>query len=173
MPRREFICSLPRAAHVASASQSGDIVAGKGDDPLQDHGERARASILAQRGCKRDFSRCSIIAFERHYLQAMIVIEVLTEGTNCPHVASPISVTSTTASTLMRRFSLFTKAEEEATISPVESTDPSNITEGTNTTGTPLTDSPPDGGYGWVCCGAVALLNAFTWGIAAVRSIMI
>lgn len=27
---------------------------------------------------------------------------------------------------------------------------------------------PPDGGYGWVCCGAVSLLNGFTWGIAAV-----
>ncbi|KAK4890333.1 hypothetical protein LTR27_010976 [Elasticomyces elasticus] len=28
-------------------------------------------------------------------------------------------------------------------------------------------EDPPDGGYGWVCCGAVALINGFTWGIAA------
>ncbi|KAI7200741.1 MFS monocarboxylate transporter-like protein [Hortaea werneckii] len=30
-----------------------------------------------------------------------------------------------------------------------------------------LDDAPPDGGYGWVCCGAIGLLNAFTWGLAA------
>lgn len=29
------------------------------------------------------------------------------------------------------------------------------------------TDVPPDGGYGWVVCFALALMNAFTWGIAA------
>ncbi|KAK3074503.1 hypothetical protein LTR53_002985 [Teratosphaeriaceae sp. CCFEE 6253] len=28
-------------------------------------------------------------------------------------------------------------------------------------------EDPPDGGYGWVCCTAVALINGFTWGIAA------
>lgn len=28
-------------------------------------------------------------------------------------------------------------------------------------------EAPPDGGYAWVCCGALAILNAFTWGVAA------
>jgi hypothetical protein len=32
-------------------------------------------------------------------------------------------------------------------------------------------DDPPEGGYGWVVCGAVALINGFTWGVAAVRSL--
>ena len=31
-----------------------------------------------------------------------------------------------------------------------------------------LSDDPPEGGYGWVVCGAVALINGFTWGVAAV-----
>jgi len=31
-----------------------------------------------------------------------------------------------------------------------------------------LSDEPPEGGYGWVVCGAVALINGFTWGVAAV-----
>lgn len=31
-------------------------------------------------------------------------------------------------------------------------------------------DIPPDGGLtAWTCCGAVALINGFTWGVAAVR----
>ena len=29
-------------------------------------------------------------------------------------------------------------------------------------------DSPPDGGYGWVCVGCVALVNAHTWGLNSV-----
>ncbi|KAK3672205.1 hypothetical protein LTR78_007958 [Recurvomyces mirabilis] len=29
------------------------------------------------------------------------------------------------------------------------------------------TDDPPDGGYGWICVLAVALINGFSWGIAA------
>ena len=29
-------------------------------------------------------------------------------------------------------------------------------------------DTPPDGGYGWVVCFAAALMNGFTWGVAAV-----
>lgn len=31
-----------------------------------------------------------------------------------------------------------------------------------------LPDDPPEGGYGWVVCGAVSLINGFTWGVAAV-----
>jgi hypothetical protein len=34
----------------------------------------------------------------------------------------------------------------------------------------PEPDDPPEGGYGWVVCGAVSLINGFTWGVAAVRS---
>lgn len=30
-------------------------------------------------------------------------------------------------------------------------------------------DVPPDGGYGWVCVLAQFLVNAFSWGVAAVR----
>lgn len=30
-------------------------------------------------------------------------------------------------------------------------------------------DAPPDGGLtAWTCCGAVSLINGFTWGVAAV-----
>lgn len=68
----------------------------------------------------------------------------------------------------MRHLSLFTKADE-ANITPIEASNASNFTEGTNVTGTPLDDAPPDGGYGWVCCIAVSLLNGFTWGVAAVH----
>jgi hypothetical protein len=32
----------------------------------------------------------------------------------------------------------------------------------------PEPDDPPEGGYGWVVCGAVSLINGFTWGVAAV-----
>jgi len=32
----------------------------------------------------------------------------------------------------------------------------------------PAPDDPPEGGYGWVVCGAVSLINGFTWGVAAV-----
>ena len=31
-------------------------------------------------------------------------------------------------------------------------------------------EGPPDGGYGWVVCFAISLLNGFTWGVAAVCS---
>jgi hypothetical protein len=27
---------------------------------------------------------------------------------------------------------------------------------------------PPDGGYGWVVCGACFIINCFTWGLASV-----
>jgi hypothetical protein len=33
----------------------------------------------------------------------------------------------------------------------------------------PAPGDPPEGGYGWVVCGAVSLINGFTWGVAAVR----
>ena len=29
------------------------------------------------------------------------------------------------------------------------------------------TEAPPDGGYGWVVCGALSNMNGFTWGVAA------
>ena len=32
-------------------------------------------------------------------------------------------------------------------------------------------DPPPDGGYGWVCVASVFIINGFTWGVSAVRSI--
>ncbi len=32
-------------------------------------------------------------------------------------------------------------------------------------------DAPPEGGYGWVVVFALALMNGFTWGVAAVRSL--
>ena len=31
-------------------------------------------------------------------------------------------------------------------------------------------DTPPDGGYGWVCVAASFWMNAMTWGQNAVRS---
>jgi hypothetical protein len=31
-------------------------------------------------------------------------------------------------------------------------------------------DVPPDGGYGWVCVGCCALINAHTWGVNSVSS---
>ncbi len=30
------------------------------------------------------------------------------------------------------------------------------------------TEVPPDGGYGWVCLGALFTINCFTWGVIAV-----
>ena len=29
-------------------------------------------------------------------------------------------------------------------------------------------EDPPDGGYGWVCLGALFTINCFTWGVIAV-----
>lgn len=29
-------------------------------------------------------------------------------------------------------------------------------------------EAPPDGGYGWVCLGALFTINCFTWGVIAV-----
>jgi MFS family permease len=37
------------------------------------------------------------------------------------------------------------------------------------TDGDQIDEPPPEGGYGWVVCGAVSLINGFTWGVAAVR----
>ncbi|USW56619.1 Putative major facilitator superfamily, MFS transporter superfamily [Septoria linicola] len=37
----------------------------------------------------------------------------------------------------------------------------------------PSIEPPPDGGYGWVCCGALSTLNGFTWGVAASYGIYI
>lgn len=35
-------------------------------------------------------------------------------------------------------------------------------------TNAPHVDVPPDGGYGWVCVAAVAIINAHTWGVNSV-----
>ena len=32
----------------------------------------------------------------------------------------------------------------------------------------PEPEAPPDGGYGWVCLGAMFMINCFTWGVIAV-----
>ncbi len=32
-------------------------------------------------------------------------------------------------------------------------------------------DSPPDGGYGWVCVACCFTINAFTWGVLSVESL--
>ena len=40
---------------------------------------------------------------------------------------------------------------------------------GTQTNLTAREDVPPDGGYGWVCCACVFLINAHTWGVNSVR----
>lgn len=39
-----------------------------------------------------------------------------------------------------------------------------NVTNNDNTG----EDSPPDGGYGWVCVGACFTINCFTWGTVSV-----
>ena len=46
--------------------------------------------------------------------------------------------------------------------------DPAVIVE-SGTNGDQIDEAPPEGGYGWVVCGAVSLINGFTWGVAAVR----
>lgn len=33
-----------------------------------------------------------------------------------------------------------------------------------------VAEPPPDGGYGWICVASVFIINAFTWGVTAVRS---
>lgn len=42
------------------------------------------------------------------------------------------------------------------------------VTVESGTDGDQSDEPPPEGGYGWVVCGAVALINGFTWGVAAV-----
>ena len=32
----------------------------------------------------------------------------------------------------------------------------------------PEPEAPPDGGYGWICLGAMFTINCFTWGVIAV-----
>jgi hypothetical protein len=43
------------------------------------------------------------------------------------------------------------------------------VTVENGTDGIQADEPPPEGGYGWVVCGAVSLINGFTWGVAAVR----
>lgn len=68
----------------------------------------------------------------------------------------------------MRRLSIFEKqsiANDHTTQSTPE--DFNLATEASSAVVNP-TEAPPDGGYGWVCCGAISVLNGFTWGVAAV-----
>ncbi|KAK5119258.1 hypothetical protein LTR85_007872 [Meristemomyces frigidus] len=67
----------------------------------------------------------------------------------------------------MRRLSILEK-HSNATSDTAPSTpdDGASTTEADAAVVSP-TEPPPDGGYGWVCCGAVSILNCFTWGIAA------
>jgi len=73
-------------------------------------------------------------------------------------------------SNAMTQFSFLDKdgiAANDTSASTLEDT--SLATEASNADVVP-SDGPPDGGYGWVCCAAVSIINCFTWGIAAVRS---
>jgi hypothetical protein len=38
------------------------------------------------------------------------------------------------------------------------------VTVENGTEGDQTDEPPPEGGYGWVVCGAVSLINGFTWG---------
>lgn len=72
----------------------------------------------------------------------------------------------------MRRLSLFKKQQQQQQ----ESTQGAQVIEfaldptvtSENAQEEAPIDDPPDGGYGWVVCGAVSLINGFTWGVAAV-----
>lgn len=73
----------------------------------------------------------------------------------------------------MRRPSLLKKkttdTQQAGTAQVIEfALDPTTTVENGNASD--HTDDPPEGGYGWVVCGAVSLINAFTWGVAAVCS---
>lgn len=69
----------------------------------------------------------------------------------------------------MRRPSLLTsKAATPAEAQVVEfALDPAVAVESGADAGQ-ADEPPPEGGYGWVVCGAVSLINGFTWGVAAV-----
>lgn len=43
------------------------------------------------------------------------------------------------------------------------------VTVESGTDANQIDEIPPEGGYGCVVCGAVSLINGFTWGVAAVR----
>jgi hypothetical protein len=70
----------------------------------------------------------------------------------------------------MRRPSLLkSKSTTPAQTQVVEfALDPA-VTVESGTNGDQIDEPPPEGGYGWVVCGAVSLINGFTWGVAAVR----
>ena len=70
----------------------------------------------------------------------------------------------------MREPSVSTKDTSDKTISEAESPQIKHETapiEAQNVVATP-SDVPPDGGYGWVVCFALANMNGWTWGVAAV-----
>ena len=71
----------------------------------------------------------------------------------------------------MRSFSIFATEKSAAEQCPVSTTvfDSEQLASNTSNTNAISDDEPPDGGYGWVVAVAVSLINAFTWGIAAVR----
>ena len=69
----------------------------------------------------------------------------------------------------MRRLSLFRSDKDVDSPQHIHNVDDeilNQVPPGAETL--PDAEDPPDGGYGWICVFAVALINGFSWGVAAV-----